>query len=61
MKPIVFLGQTFTDEASFKREFPAYFGFISTIRAGADTPHKVEVAVHRRQTPSKHGKQRAKA
>ena len=45
MNPIRFLGRTFDTEQDFKREFPAYAGYVPLVRAGNDTPQKVEIAL----------------
>lgn len=55
MKPLIFLGQTFPTEIEFKREFPAYGQYAEIVRAGADTPQKVEVALYEKQRTSKRG------
>lgn len=45
-KPLTFLGQTMS-ESEFRREFAAYATYVPLVRAGADTPHKVELEIWR--------------
>lgn len=57
MTPLQFLGQTFDTELDFRREFPAYAGYVPLVRAGFDTPQKVEIELWRKN--QKRGKKRA--
>lgn len=63
MKPLIFLGQTFAHDKDFKRAFPAYREYVALVRAGNDTPQKVETALYRmprrarRSVARKHRKQ----
>lgn len=50
MKPLTFLGRTFTVDEDFKRAYPAYGEYVAIVRAGADTPHKVEIELHRKSS-----------
>ena len=50
-KPLQFLGRSMS-KAEFEREFPAYANYLPLIRAGADTPHKVEVALYQKRHTS---------
>lgn len=56
MKPLIFLGQTFAEDGDFRRAFPAYAHYVPLVRAGADTPHKIEVDLHRRASKAKRGR-----
>lgn len=47
-KKLVFLGREFDTDGEFATAFPAYGHYASMVRAGADTPHKVEVEIYRR-------------
>lgn len=47
MSALIFLGQSFTDDASFARAYPAYGYYAKLVRAGADSPHKIEIELHR--------------
>ena len=53
MKPLTVLGQSFATEADFQRAFPAYQQYIAIVRAGADTPLKVEMALYSKQKGQK--------
>ena len=56
MKPLIFLGQTFEQDEAFRKVFPAYFEHRALIRAGCDTPQKIEVELHRRASKAKRGR-----
>lgn len=58
MKPLVFLGETFADPADFGRAYPAYRSYYPLVRAGADTPQKIEVALYERSCEAKRRKRR---
>ncbi len=58
MRPLVFLGETFTNDEEFRRRYPAYANYIAIVRDGADTPHKVEIVLHRKAKRGKKGKPR---
>lgn len=56
MTPLQFLGQSFDSEQDFRREFPAYAGYVALVRAGCDTPQKIEVELWRKnQRPGRKG------
>lgn len=50
-KPLQFLGRSMS-KSEFEREFPAYANYVGLVRAGADTPHKVEVELYRKRHTS---------
>ena len=52
--PITFNGQSYDTRADFVRDYPAYASdsAIRLIRAGADTPHKVECADYAKRKPA---------
>lgn len=47
MKPLVFLGHEFRDDAAFRSEYPAYAQYVRLVHAGADTPQKIEQELYR--------------
>ena len=53
MKPYTFLGQTFTDDADFRKEFPPYFCHLALVKKGCDTPQKVEQALYDKRKKAK--------
>ena len=55
--PVTFMGQTFESEADLHRAYPAYSQYVHLIRKGADTPHKVEMALFARAPRAKHQSQ----
>jgi hypothetical protein len=57
MKPLIFLGQTFEQDEAFRKVFPAYYEHRALIRAGCDTPHKIELALYAKR---KKGKRKGK-
>lgn len=57
MKPYTFQGQVFTDDADFRKAFPAYICHLSLIKKGHDTAHKVELALYAKR---KKGKRKGK-
>lgn len=50
---IRFLGQEFDTPYAFGEAFPAYATYVALVIAGADTPHKVELEIHRRNQARK--------
>lgn len=58
MTPLIFLGQSFASEEDFRRAFPAYGNYVKLVKAGADTPQKVETELHRQSKGLRNGLRR---
>lgn len=50
---IRFLDQEFDTPGAFGDAFPAYANYVGLVLAGHDTPHKVELELHRRNQGKK--------
>lgn len=56
---LTFLGHTFEEAQDFQRAYPKFASYVREVRAGADTPHKLEVAVYEKRKRAKKGRRMA--